>query len=67
MEGEFYLGYLTVVDFMIHEIIEYHKNLFHNEMYLFPKLISIRQKVANLPKIQNLEENNRLLIDLCPL
>jgi hypothetical protein len=54
MEGEFYLGYLTVIDFMIHEIIEYHKNLFHSEMYLFPKLIAIRQKVAALPKIQNL-------------
>lgn len=36
-------------------------------MYLFPKLISIKQKIASIPKIIEFEKQNKLMIDLCPL
>lgn len=28
--GQFYLGYLTVIDFIIHELIEHFKDMFKN-------------------------------------
>lgn len=47
-QGQFYLGYITVIDFILHEIFEYYKSIFRKEISLFPKLLAIREKVANM-------------------
>lgn len=47
----FYLGYLTIIDFMVHEIFQYYKDIFHKKVHLFPKLIALRQRVAAIPEV----------------
>lgn len=50
--GQFYLGYISLIDFMIHEIYEYFKDIFKKEGFVCPKLSFIREKVANIPVIK---------------
>lgn len=49
-----YLGYLTLIDFMIHEILEHYKEIFPKEVHNFPKLAAIKKQVAQMAQIQEL-------------
>ena len=63
----FYLGYLSIIDFFIHEIFQYYKSIFHKEVHLFPKLIAIRERVASIECICKFEKSERTVECLCPL
>ena len=65
--NEFYLGYLSIIDFMIHEIFHYYKDIFQREVNLFPKLVTLRNKVASLEPIKNFEASERTVKGMCPL
>ena len=56
-----------MVDFLIHEVFQYYKDIFRNQVNLFPKLIAIREKVAMLPEIKQFEESDRCVKEMCPL
>jgi len=50
MEG-WYLGYISVMDFFIYEILNLIENLFPTEIYKLKKLIALRQQVASIKEI----------------
>ena len=63
---DFYLGYLTVLDFFIYEIMNYFHLLFPKEMAKFPKLNQIQERVAALPQIEDYENSHRKVTEYCP-
>ena len=56
---QFYLGYLTVIDFIIHEVIDHFKDMFWNERQHFTKLMAISDKIDKLPSIKAFLNSNR--------
>ena len=58
-KGEFYLGYLTVIDFIIHEVLDHFKDIFWKERQYFTKLMAISDKIDKLPEIKTFLNSNR--------
>ena len=63
----FYLGYLTILDFLLYEIVNYCEKLFPQKIFKFPNLIQIRNSVLKIPKILEYEKSLRAVRDYCPL
>ena len=51
-ENEWFLGYLTVIDFSIYELIRYMEMIFGNKVQQFSKLKRIAVNLGTLPKIR---------------
>lgn len=48
-EDDWFMGYLTIVDFSIYELINYMEKIFINKLGHFKKLKNIAQKVGKIP------------------
>lgn len=66
-EDDFYLGYLTILDFYIYEIVNYFGQLLPKEMKKYPKLVQLRNLIRSLPKIKEYEESDRKVAEYCPI
>ena len=60
------MGYLTIIDFSIYELVRYMEMLFGEKMLEFPNLINIKNMVGALPQIQCYEKSSRAVTEMCP-
>jgi hypothetical protein len=67
MKDSFYLGYLTILDFSMYEIVNHFQLLFPEEIQHFTKLIQIRDRVAALPEIKEYENSCRVVREYSPI
>lgn len=51
-ENSWFMGYLTIIDFSIYELVRYMEMIFGDKMQEFPKLNSIAKNIQELPKIK---------------
>ena len=56
-ENDWILGYLTIIDFSIYELIRYIELIFGEKIKEFPKLKDITRRVGSLPEIKSYEES----------
>ena len=64
-EGWF-LGYLSIVDFSIYELIRYMDNIFEKEIKYLPKMKRIERMFAELPSIKHYETSPRAVTEWNP-
>ena len=48
----FYLGYLSIIDFFISELIDLLMKMYSEKMERFPKLLAIKRAFENIPRIK---------------
>lgn len=58
-QDNWFLGYFTLIDLSMYELVRYMDLIFPGEMINFPKLSAILEKVANLPQIKDYELSSR--------
>lgn len=58
-QDNWFLGYFTLIDLSMYELVRYMDLIFPGEMAKFPKLLSIMEKVANIPQIKEYELSPR--------
>jgi glutathione S-transferase len=63
---EWFLDYLTIIDFSIYELIRYMDCIFDNQTVALPKLKRIEQAISKLPAIQQYEQSARAIVEWCP-
>jgi glutathione S-transferase len=63
---EWFLEYLTIIDFSIYELIRYMDFIFENQTSSLPKLKRIETAVRNLAPIKEYEESPRAIVEWCP-
>lgn len=65
-EGGWFLGYLTIIDFSIYELVRYMEMLFGPKMQKFPRLQHIKNRLAELPQIKIYECSPQAVKEMCP-
>ena len=60
------MGYLTIIDFSIYELVHYIELIFGDKIEEFPKLKSITKMVGELPEIKAYEESEKAVREMCP-
>lgn len=60
------MGYLTIIDFSLYELVRYMKMIFGAKMEKFVNLNRITDMLGNLPQIKAYEESDRSIKDMCP-
>ena len=63
----FFLGYLTIMDFTFYEIINYCELLFPKVCESYPRLVKLRDLVAEIPEIKDYEASDRVVLEYCPI
>lgn len=67
MVGEqWFLDYLTIIDFSIYELIRYMDCIFDNQTVALPNLKRIEQAISQLPAIHHYEQSPRAIVEWCP-
>lgn len=66
-ENGFFFGYLTVFDFCIYEIINHFRHIYSPGLAKLPKLVALRDRVAEIPEIKAYESSGRAVTELCPI
>ena len=61
-----FLGYLTIIDFSIYELVRYMENIFDNFVHDIPKLKKIERDFRELKEIKEYEESSRAVVEWCP-
>lgn len=67
MDDNFYFGYITVMDFVIYELINHVALMFPDAMGRLKKLKRLRDRVAEIPEIKEYESSSRAVSDYCPI
>jgi hypothetical protein len=49
--GDWFFGYLSLMDFAIYEIMNHMERIYPNHMGQFPKLLALRSRLGALPAI----------------
>lgn len=62
-----YYGYLTVMDFLIYELLNLLESVFPDEVGKFVRLMALRHRFAAIPEIRNYENSSRALEEHCPV
>lgn len=50
--GDWFLGYFTLIDLSIYELVRYMELIFPGEVDSFPKLLAIKERVSDIPQIK---------------
>lgn len=58
-QDTWFLGYFTLIDLSMYELVRYMDLIFPGEMVKFPKLLAIMERVANIPQIKEYELSPR--------
>lgn len=61
-----FLGYLSIIDFSVYELMRYMEMLFPNTQHSLPKLNYIKKEVLSLPAIKAYEESQRAVREMDP-
>ena len=64
--NKWFLGYLSIIDFSIYELVRYMEMLFPHKEECLPKLKLIEREVANLPSIREYENSRRAIKEMDP-
>ncbi len=64
--NSWFLGYLTIIDFSIYELIRYMENIFDELVSDLPRLKRIERMFSGLPAIQEYERSGRAITEWCP-
>jgi len=65
-QDTWFLGYFTLIDLSMYELVRYMDLIFPGEMVKFPKILSIMEKVAELPQIKEYELSPRAVRETDP-
>lgn len=65
-EDGWFLGYLTIIDFSIYELVRYMECIFENLIGALPKLKRIEKLVGELRQIKEYEVSQRAIVEWCP-
>ena len=65
-EGDWFLGYLTIIDFSIYELVRYMELIFPGKLKEFPKILRIKEMISDLPEIRAYEESPRCISETDP-
>lgn len=63
---EWFLDYLTIIDFSVYELNRYMDCIFDNQTCSLPKLKRIEERIRDLPSIKEYEESSRAIVEWCP-
>lgn len=66
-EAGWYFDYITVIDFVIYELLNLIETLFPDELRKFKRLMGLRQRFATVPEIRNYENSMRAPREYCPV
>lgn len=66
MGKEWFLDYLTIIDFSVYELNRYMDCIFDNQTCSLPKLKRIEERIRELPSIKEYEESSRAIVEWCP-
>lgn len=64
--GQWFLGYLTVIDFSIYELVRYMEWMYPGKMKVFESLCSIKAKFSILPEIKAYESSAESVKEMSP-
>ena len=65
-EHEWFLGYLTIVDFSIYELYRYMDMIFPGKMKEFQRLKKIHDMIGEIPQIKAYENSDRCIKEMDP-
>lgn len=65
-EGWYY-GYITIMDFVIYELLNLIKSILEEQLKKFKKLMALRERFSAIPEIRNYENSPRALKEYCPV
>ncbi len=65
-EDGWFLGYLTIIDFSIYELVRYMECIFENLIGALPRLKKIEKAVGELRQIKEYEVSQRAIVEWCP-
>lgn len=63
----YYLGYLSLIDFFLYELIYLLKRIFPEKLNEFTKIKKVFQEFANISEIKSYEESTKAVKEVCPL
>lgn len=66
-EVGWYFDYITVIDFVIYELLNLIETVFPDEVRKFKKLMGLRQRFSTIPEIRNYENSMRAPREYCPV
>lgn len=66
VEGWYY-GYLTLMDFVVYELLNLLESVFWEEVGKFSRLKALRARFASIPEIRNYENSSRALSEHSPV
>ena len=58
---------MTIVDFVIYEVVNQLEKLFPQEIGKFKKLQTLRDRVSKIPEVEEYEKSERAVKEYCPL
>ena len=61
------MGYLSLMDFAIYEIMNHMERIYPDHMGSLPKLLALRSRLAALPAIAAYEQSPRAVTEFCPV
>lgn len=66
MGQQWFLDYLTIIDFSIYELIRYMDCIFDSRTASFPRLKRIEKALGELPAIKQYEQGPHAIVEWCP-
>jgi len=64
--GDWFLGYLTLIDFSVYELVRYMDWMFPDKMKVFSNLCRIKSRVEALPEIKAYESSKDSVSEMSP-
>lgn len=58
-QNDWFLGYFSLIDLSMYELVRYMELIFPGELAHFPKIKAIEQRVSMIPEIKQYEESER--------
>ena len=62
-----YFGYMTLMDFLVYELVNQITHILPAQMAAYPKLVGLQQRMAVLPPIYNYEHSQRAVKEFSPV
>lgn len=67
MEGNWYFGYLSLMDFVMYELVNQLQLNFPAHIQKFPKLLSLKARMYAIPEIFDYENSHRAIREFRPV
>ena len=60
------MGYLSIIDFSIYELMRYMDMLFPGKTEVFTKMTRIKNMIYDIPQIKAYENSSRAIVEMDP-